>query len=189
VHRDEGETSLAPTANRDAQASSLRQFPKFTASDKIAEMNKIVAGTLAGLTATAPMTAAMIAMHKALPAHERYPLPPRKVTMRAARKAGVKKTLRDEDEKTAATLAAHFGYGAAMGGLFALLAPRVPGRPLAKGIGWGLMVWATSYLGLLPATGLHEPATRHPRGRNILMILAHIVWGGSLGLLLSKRVR
>src|SRR3954452_17567083 len=98
-------------------------------------MNKIVAGTLAGLTATAPMTAAMIAMHKALPAHERYPLPPRKVTMSAARKAGVKKKL-DEPERKAATLAAHFGYGAAMGGLFAMLAPRAPGRPIPKGIAW-----------------------------------------------------
>jgi uncharacterized membrane protein YagU involved in acid resistance len=152
-------------------------------------MNKIVAGTLAGLTATAPMTAAMVAMHKALPAHERYPLPPRKVTMRAAKKAGVKKKLRAEPEKTAATLAAHFGYGAAMGGIFALLAPRAPGRPVAKGVTWGLIVWATSYLGLLPATGLHEPATRHPRERNLLMILAHVIWGGSLGLLLSRRVR
>ena len=151
-------------------------------------MNKIVAGTLAGLTATAPMTAAMIAMHKALPAHERYPLPPRKVTMRAARKAGVKKHL-DEPERKAATLAAHFGYGAAMGGIFAMLAPRAPGKPIPKGIVWGLIVWATSYLGLLPATGLHEPATRHPRERNILMILAHVIWGASLGLLLSRRVR
>jgi uncharacterized membrane protein YagU involved in acid resistance len=151
-------------------------------------MNKIVAGTLAGLTATAPMTAAMIAMHKALPTHERYPLPPRKVTMRFARKSGVKKYL-DEPEKKAATLAAHFGYGAAMGGIFALLAPRAPGRPVPKGIAWGLIVWASSYLGLLPATGLHEPATRHPRQRNLLMILAHVIWGGSLGLLLSRRVR
>ena len=151
-------------------------------------MNKIVAGTLAGLTATAPMTAAMIAMHKALPARERYPLPPRTVTMRFARKTGVKRHL-DEPEKKAATLAAHFGYGAAMGGIFALLAPRAPGPPVAKGIGWGLIVWATSYLGLLPATGLHEPATRHPRERNILMILAHVIWGASLGLLLSRRVR
>ena len=151
-------------------------------------MNKIVAGTLAGLTATAPMTAAMVAMHKALPAHERYPLPPRKVTMRAAKKVGMKKHL-DEPQRTAATLAAHFGYGAAMGGIFALLAPRAPGRPMVKGVTWGLIVWATSYLGLLPATGLHEPATQHPRERNLLMILAHVVWGGSLGLLLSRRVR
>jgi uncharacterized membrane protein YagU involved in acid resistance len=151
-------------------------------------MNRIVAGTLAGLTATAPMTAAMIAMHKALPAHERYPLPPRKVTMRAARLVGLKKHL-DEPDKTSAALAAHFGYGAAMGGIFAMLAPRAPGRPIPKGIAWGLIVWATSYLGLLPATGLHEAATRHPRERNLLMILAHVIWGGSLGLLLSRRVR
>ena len=151
-------------------------------------MNKIVAGTLAGLGATAPMTAAMVAMHRVLPPHERYPLPPRKVALRAAKKGGAKKHL-DEPEKEAATLAAHFGYGAAMGGIFALLAPRTPGRPLPKGIAWGLIVWATSYLGLLPATGLHEPATRHPRERNLLMILAHVIWGGSLGLLLSQRVR
>ncbi|MEA2708783.1 MAG: hypothetical protein QOF78_1384 [Phycisphaerales bacterium] len=151
-------------------------------------MNKFVAGTLAGLTATAPMTAAMIAMHKVLPAHERYPLPPRKVTMRAARMVGLKKHL-DEPEKKVATLAAHFGYGAAMGGLFALLAPRAPGPAVPKGIAWGLIVWTTSYLGLLPATGLHEPATQHPRERNILMVLAHIIWGASLGLLLSRRVR
>lgn len=152
-------------------------------------MNKIVAGTLAGLTATAPMSAAMLAMHKALPAHERYPLPPRRVTMRAAKKAGVKKYLDDESDKKAATLAAHFAYGAAMGGIFALLAPRVPGRAVPKGIAWGLIVWTTSYLGMLPAAGLHEPATEDPRERNLLMIAAHVVWGGALGLLLSRRVR
>jgi uncharacterized membrane protein YagU involved in acid resistance len=152
-------------------------------------MNKIVAGTLAGFSATAPMTAAMIAMHKALPPRERYPLPPRKVTMNAARKAGAEPHRFDEPERKAATLAAHFGYGAAMGGIFALLAPRTPGPAVPKGILWGLIVWAASYLGLLPATGLHESATDHPRGRNVLMVVAHVVWGASLGLLLSRRVR
>jgi hypothetical protein len=151
-------------------------------------MNKIVAGTLAGLGATAPMTAAMIAMHRALPAHEKYPLPPRKVTMRVAQAVGLRKRM-DEPERKAATLAAHFGYGAAMGGLFALLAPSTPGPPVPKGILWGLIVWSSSYLGLLPAMDLHEPATRQPRERNLLMILAHVVWGASLGLLLSKRAR
>lgn len=151
-------------------------------------MNRIVAGTLAGLGATAPMTAVMIAMHRALPARERYPLPPRKVTMNVARAVGIKQDL-DEPARKAATLAAHFGYGAAMGGIFALLAPRAPGPAAAKGIVWGLIVWSTSYLGLLPAMELHESATRHPRQRNLLMILAHVIWGGSLGLLLSRRVR
>ena len=151
-------------------------------------MNKILAGTLAGLGATVPMTAAMIAMHRALPARERYPLPPRKVTMNFARALGLRKKL-DEPERKAATLAAHFGYGATMGGIFALLAPRTPGPAVPKGIVWGLIVWGTSYLGLLPAMDLHESATRHPRERNILMVIAHVVWGASLGLLLSRRAR
>jgi uncharacterized membrane protein YagU involved in acid resistance len=151
-------------------------------------MNKIVAGTLAGLAATAPMTAAMVGMHRMLPARERYPLPPRKVTMNVARAFGLRKKM-DEPERKAATVAAHFGYGAAMGGIFALLAPRTPGPAVPKGILWGLIVWSTSYLGLLPALDLHEPATDHPRERNILMVLAHVVWGASLGLLLSRRVR
>jgi uncharacterized membrane protein YagU involved in acid resistance len=151
-------------------------------------MNKIVAGALAGFGATAPMTASMVAMHRMLPAHERYPLPPRKVTMRVARKAGVKKHL-DEPQRKAATLVSHFGYGTAMGAIFAVLAPRTPGPPIARGIAWGLVVWSASYLGLLPAMDLHEPATRHPKGRNLLMILAHVVWGAALGLFLSPRVR
>ena len=151
-------------------------------------MNKIVAGTLAGLAATAPMTAAMVGMHKRLPPHEKYPLPPRKVTMRAAQAVGLRKKM-DERERTAATMAAHFGYGAAMGGIFAALAPHTPGKPVPKGIVWGLIVWSTSYLGFLPALNLHESATDHPRERNILMVLAHVVWGASLGLLLSRRVQ
>ena len=151
-------------------------------------MNKIVAGTLAGFSATVPMTAAMIAMHRALPLRQRYPLPPRRVTMNVADAAGVREEL-DEPQRKAATLALHFGYGAGTGGIFALLAPRTPGPAVPKGIAWGLIVWTASYLGLLPALGLHEPAMRQPAGRNVLMILAHIVWGASLGLLLSERVR
>jgi hypothetical protein len=59
----------------------------------------------------------------------------------------------------------------------------VPGPRVVSGIGWGLFVWAGSYLGLLPALDLHEPATQHPAERNILMIVAHIIWGATLGAL------
>jgi len=50
-------------------------------------------------------------------------------------------------------------------------------------VGYGLVVWAGSYLGLLPAVGLHRPATREPAGRNGMMIGAHVVFGAVLGLL------
>ena len=144
---------------------------------------RLLSGGLAGFAATVPMTAVMLSLRRALPPHERRPLPPRRITMRAARKARVAHQL-GEDDRTAATYAAHFGYGTATGAAYAaLVAPRVPGHPVVKGTGFGLLVWAVSYLGLMPALGLHPPATREPAGRNGMMILAHVVWGSVLGAL------
>ena len=147
-------------------------------------MDKLAAGALAGLTATAPMTLAMSAMHRRLPARERYPLPPRQITMNAARKAGVEPAQDlDEPERLGLTMLAHFGYGTAVGALYGPIAPRsLPGSVLG-GVGWGLAVWAGSYLGLLPALNLLSPATRHPPRRNALMIAAHVVWGAAAGAL------
>ena len=142
----------------------------------------LLAGALAGLAATVPMTLAMEAMHRRLPHHERYALPPRKITMRAAGAARAGHRL-DESERLGLTLAAHFGYGTAAGALYGPLANRVKGPAAVKGMGYGLLVWAGSYLGLLPALGLLSPATDHPPRRNALMIAAHLVWGATLGLL------
>ena len=142
----------------------------------------LLAGALAGLAATVPMTVAMEAMHRRLPQRQRYPLPPRKITMRAAGAVGVRHKL-DEPERLGLTLAAHFGYGTAAGALYGPLSNRVKGPAAVKGMGYGLLVWAGSYLGLLPALGLLSPATDHPPRRNALMIAAHLVWGATLGLL------
>jgi ribose/xylose/arabinose/galactoside ABC-type transport system permease subunit len=144
-------------------------------------MNGILLGAVAGLAATVPMSLAMKLMHERLPEHEQYPLPPRAVTMEVAERAGVREHL-DEGEREAATWAAHFGYGAACGALYGALAAgrRVP--PLAAGVGFGLAVWAGSYLGWLPAAGILRPATEHPPRRNALMIAAHVVWGAGVGL-------
>jgi uncharacterized membrane protein YagU involved in acid resistance len=50
----------------------------------------------------------------------------------------------------------------------------------------GLALWVGSYLGWLPAVGILRPATRHPWRRNLLMIVAHIVWGVTLGEMTRK---
>ena len=147
-------------------------------------MHKMLTGALAGFAATAPMTAAMILMHRRLPLHQRYSLPPRRITMNVADVLGMKHEM-SQRQRTAATLAAHFGYGSAMGGVYAAAEEHLPAPPMLKGVGWGLTVWAGSYLGLLPALDLHPSATRHPRRRNLLMIAAHVVWGATLGLLVQ----
>ena len=148
-------------------------------------MNSIARGFLSGFAATAPMTAVMLVMHRMLPWSERYALPPRKVTMNVADAAQVKHKM-SAPQRDVATAAAHFGYGAGMGALYAAMEQKVPAPGVAKGIGWGLIVWSGSYLGFLPALGLHHAATREPRGRNLLMILAHVVWGATLGAMVAQ---
>ena len=145
-------------------------------------MHGAVTGAAAGLAATVPMTLAMRAAQRRLPPHERHPLPPRRVTLRAVRKLGLRPHAHlDESQRRGLTRVAHFGYGTAAGALFGMVAPKNLPDAVSGGVGFGLIVWAASYLGLLPALGLHPPATREPRGRNLMMIGAHVVWGAALG--------
>jgi putative membrane protein len=140
----------------------------------------LLSGALGGLVATAPMTVAMEIMHQELPWWERYPLPPSQIISKITEELGLRKNM-DQSEHVAATLIAHFAYGTAAGMVYAPLAKRVPLPSALKGIAFGLVVWTTSYLGLLPALGILRPATKHPARRNALMIAAHVVWGAALG--------
>lgn len=147
-------------------------------------MNRVVLGSLAGCAATVPMTWTMAALHRQLPEEQRYPLPPRQVTMRAARAAGVEPPA-DEETRHQATLVAHFGMGTALGTLYGAAAATPALRGPVAGAAVGLGVWAANYLGLLPALGLLRPATEHPPHRTGLMIAAHLVWGAVAGTLLD----
>ena len=151
-------------------------------------MNRILLGALAGLAATAPMTLAMKLMHEQLPGHEQYPLPPRQVTEGLAEKAGVDRHL-DEEDRESATWVSHFAYGAACGALYGALSEGLENSgapPALAGAGFGVAVWAGSYLGWLPAAGIISPATEHPPRRNALMIAAHVVWGAGVGVALER---
>ena len=143
----------------------------------------VLVGAIAGVAATVAMTLAAAAMHRHLPESQRYPLPPRELTEQAlARGGGHRPGL------VAATLASHFGFGAAVGGLYGFL--RLGRTPAAacSGILYGLGVWTVSYLGWIPASRLLRPATGHPARRNALMIAAHVVWGITLGVV-DQRLR
>lgn len=138
-------------------------------------MNRALLGAVAGIVATAAMTTVMRLLHRRLPPAERYPLPPREIIERLLPDEGERAL--SETERRHATLAAHFGYGAATGALYAVVGG---GRSLLVGAAYGVVVWAGSYLGHLPAFGILEPAVRHPPRRNVLMIGAHLVWGAAL---------
>lgn len=149
---------------------------------------RAVIGAISGLVATGPMTVAMILLHRQLPGSERYPLPPRQATMKLAEQTGLKKKL-DDPGRYAATLLAHFGYGAGVGSIYGAVEESVPAPAIAKSLVYGVLVWAGSYLGLLPVLGAMKPATEHPVRRNALMIAVHVLWGLCLGLLVEVFMR
>lgn len=144
-------------------------------------MNRYVASALAGTFGTIFHSAVTWTLHPRLPRTRRRPAPPVEITARIAKRIDLD-TAKKGRGLIVATGASHFGYGAATGALYPLVADRVRAQPVVTGIAYGLGVWAASYLGWIPAARLLPPATRQPAERNITMILAHVAWGAALGL-------
>ena len=140
---------------------------------------KIMKGAVAGLLATVPMTLFMRAAWRTLPRREQYPLPPRLITHEVARET-------EPDRLTVLTYLFHFLFGAVTGSLYGIFEEKIPLKHSAKGILMGLAVWSGSYLGWIPLLGILSPATEHPWRRNLLMILAHVVWGLALGDIMGR---
>lgn len=95
----------------------------------------LLLGALAGLVGTAAMTATMRALHGRLPAPERYPLPPREIIHEVLPEPADRRI--GEEHRQSLTMAAHFGYGAAAGALYAMARP-----PASAGLGalYGVLV-------------------------------------------------
>jgi hypothetical protein len=109
-------------------------------------------------------------------------LPPERITEAGLRVLHVRTS---EPTENALTTVAHLGYGTAVGALFSVAArtARVPlPGPVAGGL-FGLLVWAVSYAGWIPAFGIMPPPHRDRRQRQTSMIVAHLVYGSVLGAL------
>lgn len=128
---------------------------------------RIIFGAVAGLCATMAMTMAMRRLHSMLPPGGQYPLPPSEILV------SVGGSTSDKAHATR-TVLAHFLYGSISGAVYPLV------RNKLDGPGYGLAIWAASYLGWIPAAGILTPATKHPLSRNLLMLAAHVVWGAAL---------
>jgi hypothetical protein len=147
--------------------------------------HRLLLGALGGIAGTAAMTMAMRWMHRRLADKERYPLPPREIIESMSRPTPAYRRA-DEGALQDLTLGAHFAYGAATGALYGLARPE---GGAAAGAGYGLLVWAASYLGWIPALGILAPATRHPLRRDGLMLVAHLVWGATTALTVRELER
>lgn len=89
-----------------------------------------------------------------------------------------------ERESNIAGSIAHLAFGAMAGIGFAWARQVVPGanRPGA-GVVYALGIWASAYLGWVPALRILPRADRDRPGRPLIMIAAHLIYGAVLGLL------
>ncbi len=134
---------------------------------------RLLEGAAAGLVATVAMSAVMLGAKRMGVLGE--PPPRRLVRRLMAPLVGGRPRGKLLD---AAAVLAHFGFGATMGSVFALLpASR---QTTLGGASFGLAVWASNYAGWLPKAGL-MPAPRNDRpGRPTSMIAAHVAYGATL---------
>ena len=143
-------------------------------------MNWLSRGFWSGIMATGPMTLAMFRIHRELPNEDQRPLPPAFLSDRIGEAAHASQHMTHE-QRSNFMMASHFGFGVASGSLYSALPIQLKRRPVTAGVLYGLGVWSVSYLGWIPAFGLRPSASKTSAERNIMMILAHVVWGASLG--------
>lgn len=141
---------------------------------------QLASGAGAGLLATGGMSAVMLAARKLAPTPT---LPPRKIVEKIS---GPPESRTGDAGLDAAAVLAHFGFGAAAGAVFALAQRRLAGNPVTQGIGFGLLVWALSYKGWIPALEIMPPPERDDPRRAVTMAAAHVVYGGLLGMFLRR---
>ena len=156
---------------------------------KVKAMNDVAyraaRGSLAGLAATVPMSGFMLAAQRA---GWLFQQAPERVTAESIEEASGHRPRGSSLD--ALTAAAHLGFGLVAGALYAVTlgkrrVPRVP--PGLRGAAFGTVVWVSSYWGILPSLGIMPPPHRDERSRPLVMLVAHWIYGGLLGVLVAAR--
>jgi hypothetical protein len=148
----------------------------------------VLVGAGAGAAATVVMSGAMLMLQR-LGLLGR--MPPRLIVDRGLARFGVRRHTSGGTRK-ALSSAAHVGFGASQGALYALghtlaaKSGRAPTPTLATAVPFALAVWAVSYAGWIPKAGIMPPPSRDRPGRPTSMIFAHLVYGAALATVLRR---
>jgi uncharacterized membrane protein YagU involved in acid resistance len=138
-----------------------------------------VVGAVAGVVATGAMSAWQAAGQLSGPYGEQ---PPKRLVRTAARRLGLP-ARRHGPVTWPVTAAAHLGFGAACGAVYATVVSR---STVGYGSAFGLAVWAVSYPGWIPAVGVLPPPHRDNPRRAWTMLIGHVVYGAVLGALVRR---
>lgn len=139
-------------------------------------LRQALGGTGAGVAATVPMSLLMLLARRAglMGTH-----PPKAIVEKAGH---VMDARPDEDSENALAAVMHFAFGGGTGAGYALVREAVPDRvpDVPLGLATGAAVWAVSYAGWVPALSVLPAPHRDRADRQLVMLVAHLVYGGAL---------
>jgi hypothetical protein len=137
-------------------------------------INRVAAGTVAGVVATLPQSAVVWGsrVYRSRPA----PL---------VATDGMTERITGAEPSMALQVVQHFAIGGA-GGAACAIASTILRPGIVAGLLTGLGPWAASHRGLLPALDITPPAEEDERGRAITMLAAHVVYGVAMGWLTDR---
>jgi len=144
----------------------------------VTALGRALRGAIAGAGATAIMSIVMMAS-------ERVGLMGRHPPERIA-EHGLEASDEAPDERAvkAVGAVAHFAFGTAGGAAFGVIAgARDPGTAQRLAVPWAIAIWLVSYFGWIPAMHVLPPPSEDRPGRAWTMLVAHLVYGASLGTL------
>jgi hypothetical protein len=143
-------------------------------------MQRVVAGTVAGVIATLPQSAVVWGFRR-LGAYRSRPAP-------LVATEGLTERVTGSEPSLPLQIAQHFAIGGAGGAACGVTS--VAARPgVVAGLLTGLGIWALSYRGLLPALRIMPSAEEDERGRAATMFAAHVVYGVVMGWLTDRLLR
>jgi hypothetical protein len=131
---------------------------------------RVLGGAVAGLVATAAMSAHMLGE----PSRREIGTPPPR------RIADALLPREEEPTRRAAAVLLHLAIGAGAGSVYAARRRR---HGAVGGAAFGLVVWAFGYQLAVPLLGVLPPAHRDESERRRALMRAHLIYGAVLGLL------
>jgi hypothetical protein len=140
---------------------------------------RVLLGALGGFIGTCAMSALMVAAQRAGLMGR---LPPERITQKSFFK-GFRSPARERRKNMLAALL-HVGFGIAGGVGFGIVAFRHIATYLlvVGGMLYATGIWFVSYMGWVPALRLMPPADKDRRDRQVVMLVAHWVYGATLGM-------
>ena len=173
--------------------SAAKVKEEFTPREDAVLWKGLLAGAIAGLAATAAMTAFQLGWSKGKEQLERARGEDEQKSSADSSQQSESSTVKvaqsvsqatrgrrlDPSEKEPASYIVHFAFGTLMGALYGISSEYLPVAKLGHGLLHGLALWGGADALALPAFGFSSPVRERSAGELTYEILAHAVYGVS----------